>query len=335
MQSILNVKNLRTRFYTLDGVIHAVNGVSFTLDEGETLAIVGESGCGKSVTVMSILQMIPRPPGRIAGGQAVFFDGVSSRGLLKLGEREMRQVRGAEIGFIFQDPLTSLNPVLTIGSQIAESLMEHLQMSESEARERTIELLTYVGIPGAAQRYDDYPHQFSGGMRQRVMIAIAISCSPKVLIADEPTTALDVTVQAQIVELVSQLRSEMGMAVIWITHDLGVVAGIADRVMVMYGGQVAERARVDDLYERPQHPYTDGLLCALPRLDAQEPERLLCIEGSPPDLLVPPTHCQFAFRCQYAFDRCWADVPPLVSVGFRHKVACFYDLEKGRPRHDV
>jgi len=335
MPPILDVRNLQVRFYTLDGIVHAVNGVSFTLDEGETLAIVGESGCGKSVTTMSILQMIPRPPGRITAGQAIFFDGLSNRDLIKLSESEIRQVRGGEIGFIFQDPLTSLNPVMTIGQQIAESLVEHLHMSEGEARERTIELLEYVGIPGAAQRYGNYPHQFSGGMRQRVMIAIAIACSPKILIADEPTTALDVTVQAQIVDLVSQLRSELGMAVIWITHDLGVVAGLADRVMVMYGGQVAERARVDDLYEQPRHPYTIGLLGALPRLDEREGRRLASVEGSPPDLLVAPKHCQFVWRCPYVLERCWAETPPLLPVGDRHKVACFYNVDQGRPRDDV
>ncbi len=335
MPPVLDVKNLITRFYTLDGVVHAVNGVSFTLDEGETLAIVGESGCGKSVTMMSILQMIPRPPGRIAGGVAAYYDGIGTHDLLALSESEIRRIRGGEIGFIFQDPLTSLNPVMNIGQQIAESLMEHLNMSEGEARQRTIELLEDVGIPGAERRYGNYPHQFSGGVRQRVMIAIAIACSPKILIADEPTTALDVTVQAQIVDLVSHLRSELGMAVIWITHDLGVVAGIADRVMVMYGGQVAERAFVDDLYEEPRHPYTIGLLGALPRLDEREERRLASVEGSPPDLLMAPTHCQFVWRCPYAFERCWAEVPPLVPVDTRHKVACFYSVEDGRPRDDV
>ncbi len=335
MAPVLDVRNLLVRFYTLDGIVHAVNGVSFTLDEGETLAIVGESGCGKTVTMMSVLQMIPRPPGRIAGGQAIFFDGLTSRDLLTLSESEIRHVRGGQIGFIFQDPLTSLNPVLTIGAQIAESLTEHMNMSSDEARQRTIELLEYVGIPGAAQRYDNYPHQFSGGMRQRVMIAIAIACSPRLLVADEPTTALDVTVQAQIVDLVSHLRSEMGMAVIWITHDLGVVAGMADRVMVMYGGQVAERARVDDLYEQPQHPYTIGLLGALPRLDEHQNRRLTSIEGFPPDLLTAPRHCQFAWRCPFAFERCWAEIPPLIPVGQRHRVACFYDLERGRPRDEI
>jgi oligopeptide transport system ATP-binding protein len=332
MPPILDVRNLVTRFYTLDGVVHAVNGVSFTLQEGETLAIVGESGCGKSVTMLSLLRMIPEPPGKIASGQAIFYDGVTSRDLLELSPAQIRSIRGHHIGFIFQDPLASLNPVLTIGLQISESLIEHLGMSKEDARKRTIELLDHVGIPGARQRYDDYPHQFSGGMRQRVMIAIAIACSPNILIADEPTTALDVTVQAQIVSLVARLRSELNVAVIWITHDLGVVAGMADRVMVMYGGQVAERARVDDLYDEPQHPYTMGLLGALPRLDDTESRRLVSIEGFPPDLLVAPTHCQFAFRCPYAFDRCWQEMPPLLPVGVRHQVACFYDVEKGVPR---
>jgi oligopeptide transport system ATP-binding protein len=335
MPPLLDVRNLVTRFYTLDGIVHAVNGISFTLDEGETLAIVGESGCGKSVTMLSILQMIPRPPGRIAGGQAVFFDGMSSRDLLALPEAEIRRVRGAQIGFIFQDPLTSLNPVMTIGEQISESLVQHLKMSVGEARQRTVELLGYVGIPGAAERYGSYPHQFSGGMRQRVMIAIAIACSPKILIADEPTTALDVTVQAQITDLVSHLRSELGMAVIWITHDLGVVAGLADRVMVMYGGHVAERAKVDDLYEQPQHPYTVGLLGALPRLDDETSRRLVSIDGTPPDLYKSPRHCQFAWRCPQVMERCWEEVPPLIPVGDRHKVACFYDIRHGRPRDDV
>jgi oligopeptide transport system ATP-binding protein len=332
MPPVLDVRNLVTRFHTLDGIVYAVNGVSFALDEGETLAIVGESGCGKSVTMMSLLRMIPIPPGEIAGGEAVFFDGTQSRDLIKLSPAEIRSVRGHQIGFIFQDPLTSLNPVLTIGLQISESLSEHLGMSGEEARRRTIELLELVGIPGASQRYNDYPHQFSGGMRQRVMIAIAIACMPTLLIADEPTTALDVTVQAQIVELITQLKSELHMSVIWITHDLGVVAGMADRVMVMYGGQVVERARVDDLYELPHHPYTIGLLSALPRLDAAESSRLTSIEGFPPDLLTAPSHCQFAWRCDHAFERCWQATPPLTMIGPRHEVACFYDVECGRPR---
>jgi oligopeptide transport system ATP-binding protein len=335
MTPVLDVRNLVTRFYTLDGIVYAVNGVSFTLEEGETLAIVGESGCGKSVTMLSLLRMIPEPPGKIASGQAIFNDGVVGRDLLQMSPAEIRSVRGHRIGFIFQDPLASLNPVLTIGLQIAESLMEHLGMSNEEARKRSIELLEHVGIPGAEERYNNYPHQFSGGMRQRVMIAIAIACSPTILIADEPTTALDVTVQAQIVDLVTHLRRDLGMSVIWITHDLGVVAGMADRVIVMYGGLVAEQARVDDLYEYPQHPYTIGLLGALPRLDDTVSRRLVSIDGFPPDLLTAPAHCQFSFRCPYAFDRCWQEIPSLVQVGVRHRVACFFDVDKGEPRSDI
>ncbi|MBI3361550.1 MAG: ABC transporter ATP-binding protein [Chloroflexi bacterium] len=334
MPPILEVKNLVTRFYTQDGVVHAVNGVSFELEEGETLAIVGESGCGKSVTMMSLLRLIPNPPARIEAGQAIFDDGFGARDLLGLPEPDLRQVRGGRIGFVFQDPLTSLNPVLTIGEQIAESLIEHLRMPEGPARERAVELLEHVGLPAARERYTNYPHQFSGGMRQRVMIAMAIACVPKILIADEPTTALDVTIQAQIVDLVTRLRGELGMAVIWITHDLGVVAGIADRVQVMYGGMVAERARVDDLYDCPQHPYTIGLLGALPRLDDTTNKRLVNIKGSPPDLLTAPAHCPFAARCPYAFERCWREVPALRPAGVGHHVACFFDVENGRPRDD-
>jgi oligopeptide transport system ATP-binding protein len=332
VQPILEVKNLTTKFNTLDGTVHAVNNVSFILDERETLAIVGESGCGKTVTMLSLLRMIPEPPARITGGQALLFDGISTRDLLKLSKAEIRQVRGKEIGFIFQDPLTSLNPVLTIGQQISESLVEHLGLTNAQARNRTYELLDLVGIPDPKRRYSNFPHQFSGGMRQRVMIAIAIACLPKVLIADEPTTALDVTVQAQIVELVARLKEDLNMAVIWITHDLGVVAGLADRVMVMYGGQVAERAYVDELYINPQHPYTVGLLGALPRADESQSRRLVSIEGSPPDLYAEPSHCQFSFRCPFAFERCWQNIPSLITVGYRHKLACFYDLKKGRIR---
>jgi oligopeptide/dipeptide ABC transporter ATP-binding protein len=333
MPPILQVRNLVTHFHTSDGVVHAVNGVSFDLEEGETLAIVGESGCGKSVTMMSLLRLIPMPPARIESGEALLRDGFGTRDLLKLSEAEIRQVRGGTIGFIFQDPMTSLNPVLTVGQQIAEALVEHLRLSEGQARARTVELLNHVGIPGAASRVNDYPHQFSGGMRQRVMIAMAIACSPKILIADEPTTALDVTVQAQIVDLVMRLREELGMSVIWITHDLGVVAGMADRVQVMYAGQVAERARVDDLYEEPEHPYTHGLLGALPRLDGAESKRLVNIQGSPPDLRLPPTHCPFAFRCPFVFERCWQEMPPLLPTAVQHEVACFYDIARGRPRN--
>jgi oligopeptide transport system ATP-binding protein len=332
MSRILEVRDLITKFYTLDGVVHAVNGVSFDLDEGETLAIVGESGSGKSVTMMSILGLIPSPPGKVEQGEAFFTTTDGRRDLLTMSREELRDVRGGEIGFVFQDPISTLNPILTIGEQIAETLTRHLRMTKQEAHERTIKLLTSVGIPDPGLRYKAYPFQFSGGMRQRVVIAIAIACTPKIIIADEPTTALDVTVQAQIADLFRRLRDELGVAIIWITHDLGVVAGLAERVLVMYGGLPAEIAQVDDLYERPHHPYTLGLLGALPRLDARESRRLVSIRGAPPDLLIPLQHCPFAWRCDYAFDRCWEEIPPLLTVDVRHQAACFYDMEKGRPR---
>jgi len=332
MSKILEVTDLVTKFYTLDGVVNAVNGVSFDLSEGETLAIVGESGSGKSVTMMSLLGLIPSPPGKVESGEALYTTPEGSRDLLQLSPEELRDVRGGQIGFVFQDPISTLNPILTVGEQISEVLTRHLGMSKREARVRTLKLLTSVGIPDPELRYKSYPFQFSGGMRQRVVIAIAISCTPQIIIADEPTTALDVTVQAQIVDLFRKLRAELGVAVIWITHDLGVVAGVADRVLVMYGGRPAEVALVDDLYEHPQHPYTLGLLGALPRLDIRESKRLLSIRGAPPDLLLPLVHCPFAWRCDYAFDRCWEEIPPLITVAVRHQAACFYDLEKGGPR---
>ena len=332
MPRVLAVRDLVTKFYTLDGVVNAVNGVSFDLNEGEMLAIVGESGSGKSVTMMSLLGLIPSPPGKVEAGQALFTTEEGTRDLLQMSEHELRNVRGGQIGFVFQDPISSLNPVMTIGEQIAETLTRHLGLSRAQARERTLELLSNVGIPDPEMRYKAYPFQFSGGMRQRVVIAIAISCNPKIVIADEPTTALDVTVQAQIVELFQQLREELGIAVIWITHDLGVVAGTADRVLVMYAGRPAEVALVDDLYEDPQHPYTVGLLGALPRLDSHEERRLVSIRGTPPDLLLPLRHCPFAWRCDHAFDRCWQEIPPLQEVKAQHWSACFYDLEKGGPR---
>jgi oligopeptide transport system ATP-binding protein len=335
MSTILEVKNLITRFYSVDGVVHALNQVSFELEEGETLAVVGESGSGKSVTMMSLLALIPQPPGKIEGGEALFYDNGTSQDLLKMSDNEVRHIRGNKIGFIFQDPISSLNPTMTIGNQIAESMMEHLGLGQSEARTRTIKLLEEVGIADAARRFDSYPHEFSGGMRQRVMIAIAVACQPRIVVADEPTTALDVTVQAQIIELVKRLQAHMGMAVIWITHDLGVVAGLADRVLVMYGGTVVEDALVDDLYEHPQHPYTIGLLRAIPTVDEtgeEETETLESIEGSPPDLLHELRSCPFAPRCDYVFDRCWQELPPQSVVAPRHKAACFYDVDLERPR---
>ena len=324
---LLEVKGLKTQFFTQDGVVHAVNGISYQLKESETLGIVGESGCGKSVGVMSIMRLIPIPPGKIVAGQVLF----QGRDLLKISDEEMRSVRGNKIAMIFQDPMTSLNPVLTIGRQVSEALELHMGMSRAEARQRTIELLEMVGIPSAADRVDDYPHQFSGGMRQRVMIAMGLSCNPELLIADEPTTALDVTIQAQIIELVKKLRDEIGMAIIWITHDLGVVAGLADRVAVMYAGFIVEEAPVKELYANPRHPYTLGLLGSLPRLDEQRGRRLVSIEGLPPDLIDLPRGCPFYARCNYRVERCQAENPELEPAGPNHTVACWVDVTTAKP----
>jgi oligopeptide transport system ATP-binding protein len=327
MPSLLDVKGLTTQFFTQDGIVHAVNGISYTLNEGETLGIVGESGSGKSVGVMSLMRLIPTPPGKISGGE-VLFEG---RDLLKISDDEMRSIRGNKIAMIFQDPMTSLNPVLTVGRQISEALELHLGMDKKQARERTIELLKMVGIPSAADRIGNYPHQFSGGMRQRVMIAMGLSCNPQLLIADEPTTALDVTIQAQIISLVKRLRDEIGMAIIWITHDLGVVAGLADRVMVMYAGRIVEESPVKELYKNPRHPYTLGLLGSIPRLDEDRPDKLASIEGLPPDLVDYPKGCPFYARCRYRLDRCLEAPPPLEPVGVGHKAACYVDVTTAQP----
>lgn len=335
MSTILQVRDLVTRFYTFDGVVHALNGVNFDLDEGETLAIVGESGSGKSVTMLSLLHLLPMPPAKIEGGQAIFQENGNGIDLLNLSKTEISRIRGAKIGFIFQDALSALNPVMTVGDQIVESLVEHLKMGRDQARRRAIELLDRVGIPAASHRIKNYPHQFSGGMRQRVMIAVAIACNPKIVIADEPTTALDVTVQAQIVELAQRLQAELNMAVIWITHDLGVVAGMADRVLVMYAGCPVEIAPVDLLYENACHPYTIGLMGALPRLGQVAARRLVSIEGTPPDLLEKPHHCQFVWRCPYAFERCWQEIPKSEEIRPGQFVSCFYDVAKGEPRYDA
>jgi len=325
---ILDVQGLETTFKTPDGTVHAVNGVSFGLKEGETLGVVGESGCGKSVTMLSVLGLIASPPGKVIAGKAFF----SGQDLLKMSNEEIRHVRGAQIGMIFQDPMTSLNPVLTIGRQLEEPLILHIGMTKSQASDRAAELLSMVGIPNAKDRLKDYPHQYSGGMRQRVMIAMALSCSPQVLIADEPTTALDVTIQAQIMDLVKRLRDELGMAIIWITHDLGVVAGLAERVLVMYGGLIIEEAAVNDLYANPTHPYTIGLLGSLPRVDEKIHTKLYSIEGSPPVLYQKPNVCPFAPRCRWAMERCWKENPVLEPVSPEHRVACWVDTKTGRPR---
>ncbi|MFW2380625.1 MAG: ABC transporter ATP-binding protein [Acidimicrobiales bacterium] len=328
-EPVLDVKNLTTQFNTQDGTVHAVNGVGFELREGEFLGVVGESGSGKSVTMMSLLKLIPMPPGEVVAGEVHF----ENQDLLQIKLDDLRQVRGGRIGFIFQDPMTSLNPVITIGKQITESLFLHTDLSKKEANNRALELLSLVGIPDAGQRLKSYPHELSGGMRQRVMIAMALACSPKVIIADEPTTALDVTIQAQIIEIVRDLRTKLGTALIWITHDLGVVAGLADRVLVMYGGRIVEEAPVRELYANPQHPYTVGLLESVPRLD-QKGHDLYSIEGQPPGMYKKPSSCSFAPRCPHAFERCINEVPELRIVSPGHKAACFFDLQTGEPHHD-
>jgi len=325
---LLDVDNLSTRFHIAEGTVYAVNGVSFTLNECESLAVVGESGCGKSVTMLSLMGLIPIPPGEIASGQALY----RGRDLLKLSENELEHMRGKEIAMVFQDPMTALNPVLSIERQLREPLRVHLGMDDNASRNRAIELLELVGIPDAASRIKAYPHQFSGGMRQRAMIAMALSCTPTLLIADEPTTALDVTIQAQITELVKRLRDELGMAIIWITHDLGVVAGLAERVLVMYSGFIVEEAPVENIYEDPRHPYTQALLAALPRVDRHRHDRLKSIPGAPPNLLIEPKGCPFAARCELVIERCRHENPKLELVAPMHSIACWMDVNTGKPR---
>ena len=325
---LLDVQGLETQFKTPDGIVHAVNGVSFGLTEGETLAVVGESGCGKSVTMLSVLRLIPSPPGKVIAGKALY----QGKDLLAMTDDEIRHVRGAQIAMVFQDPMTSLNPVMTIGKQLMEPLQLHLGMNNQQATDRAVELLEMVGISEARQHLKDYPHQFSGGMRQRVMIAMALSCNPQILIADEPTTALDVTIQAQIVDLVKRLRNELGMTIVWITHDLGIVAGLAQRVLVMYGGYIIEEADVKELFANPSHPYTLGLIGSLPKIDDDARTRLYSIEGMPPVLYQKPEACPFAPRCKYVADRCWKENPVLEKIGPDHKVACFVDVKTGRAR---
>lgn len=325
---VLAVRGLKTVFRTRGGEIHAVNDVSFHLERGELLGVVGESGSGKSVTMMSLIGLLPMPPAEIRAGTVMLGD----QDLLRITPEALRDVRGAKVGFVFQDPMTSLNPVFNVGFQIAEPLRRHMGLTKAQAADRAVELLELVGIPDARKRLGDYPHQFSGGMRQRVMIAIALACDPDVLIADEPTTALDVTIQAQILELVKELRQKLGMAIIWITHDLGVIAGIADRVMVMYGGQVVEQAPVKDLFANPQHPYTRALLKTIPSLTGTRADRLQVIEGQPPIMTAAPTACAFRDRCTHRFARCDAENPQRRSldaraVGFGHDVACHWTPE--------
>ena len=317
--NLLEVRNLSTYFFQEESTVKAVDDISYDLQEGETLALVGESGCGKSVSALSVINLIPDPPGRIVSGEVLFED----VDLAKLNEQQLRAIRGKEIAMIFQEPMTSLNPVLTIGRQLTEALELHLEMSGTEARNRAVELLDMVGIPDGAQRLKSYPHQFSGGMRQRVMIAMALSCNPKLLIADEPTTALDVTIQAQILELIQRLCQELGTAVILITHNLGVVARYARRVNVMYAGKIIERGLAREIYYEPAHPYTLGLLRSVPRLDVTRRSRLEGVEGLPPDLDFLPKGCAFYPRCPFHMERCLEEIPPLEPVADGHVAACW------------
>lgn len=319
-EQLLKVDKLQTHFFTRDGVVKAVDGVSYTLDRGETIGIVGESGSGKSVTAMTIMGLIPQPPGKIVGGD-ILFKGES---LLAMSPAEFRSIRGNRIAMIFQDPMTSLNPVYRIGHQIAESLRLHKGMSKKEGLARAVELLDMVGIPNPEQRAKDYPHQFSGGMRQRVMIAMALSCEPDILIADEPTTALDVTIQAQILELMEDLQKRTGTAIVMITHDLGVVADMADKIMVMYAGRAVEEGTADEIFYNPLHPYTWGLMRSIPRPDVDEKSPLNPIEGNPPSLIDLPTGCAFNPRCPYAQDICRTTSPVYRDIDGAHGSACHF-----------
>jgi peptide/nickel transport system ATP-binding protein/oligopeptide transport system ATP-binding protein len=328
-EALVEVKNLQTYFYTEEGVVKAVDGVDYEIYPGETLGIVGESGCGKSVTSLSIMRLVESPPGKIEGG-VINFQG---KDLTKLSEKEMRKIRGNDISMIFQEPMTSLNPVYTVGDQIIEAIMLHKGVKRKEARQQAIEMLQKVGIPLPEQRVDEYPHQLSGGMRQRVMIAMALSCDPQLLIADEPTTALDVTIQAQILELMNSLKESYGMAIMMITHDLGVIAEVSDRVAVMYAGKVVEYTDVDSLFEDPKHPYTWGLMNSIPKLD-KDVERLEAIPGSVPSPLNFPEGCKFNTRCPLAEGKCFTDEPELIDAEAGHKVRCwrYKDLEDIKAR---
>ena len=320
MEKILEVKDLRVSFHTYAGEVQAVRGISFYLKKGETLAVVGESGCGKTVTSKSLMRLIPEPPGEIKKGSKILFDG---KDISIMSEKELRELRGSDISMIFQDPMTSLNPTMTIGKQIAESLIIHRGMSKTEAMNEAIKMLELVNIPDASTRAHQYPHEFSGGMRQRAMIAIALACNPKILIADEPTTALDVTIQAQIMELIADLQEKLGTAVILVTHDLGVVADVADRIQVMYAGQIIEHGTIDEIFKNPQHPYTWALLQSVPRLDTKNKGKLYSLQGTPPDLLKPPVGCSFAARCEYAMQICREEMPEVTTLSENHEVCCW------------
>lgn len=325
MQTLLEVRDLKTHFFTPEGVVKAVDGISYDVKEGETVALVGESGCGKSVSVLSIMRLIPKPQGRIIGGQ-IIFDG---KDLLKLDDGGIRGIRGKEMAMVFQEPMTSLNPVLTIGRQLMETLEIHLKMGKSQAKNRAMELLRLVGIPDAEQRLSQYPHQFSGGMRQRMMIAMALSCKPKLILADEPTTALDVTIQAQILELLKDLSQRFGVAIIIITHNLGIVARYADRMNMMYAGKLIERGTCKEIYHNPRHPYTIGLLRSVPRLDQPRKAKLDPIEGQPPEMVDLPPGCSFLDRCKFAIGRCANEAPPLMAAGEDHLSACWIAKKLG------
>ena len=331
MAKLLDIHNLRTQFKTSAGVVKAVDGISYDVKQGETVAIVGESGCGKSVGAMSILRLIPDPPGKIVDG-TIEFEG---RNLLELDDEEIRKVRGGQISMVFQEPMTSLNPVLTIGQQLTETIVLHLKMSDSEAEARALDLLGMVGISDAARRLKQYPHHLSGGMRQRVMIALALSCEPKLIIADEPTTALDVTIQAQILELMKDLSRRLGVALIIITHNLGVVARYADRVNVMYAGKIVEMGSAEQVYHNPCHPYTVGLLASVPRMDQHRGKRLVPIEGQPPDLTKLDDGCSYRFRCRWAIDKCATDYPPLEEIGNGQLAACWRMREMNALRKEA
>ena len=330
MATLLEVKNLKTHFFTMEGVVKAVDGVSYELNEGETLGLVGESGCGKSVSALSVMRLIPDPPGKIIDGE-ILLDGED---ILQIDMEGMREVRGAKIAMVFQEPMTSLNPVLTVERQITETLQLHMGMSKLESQRESVNLLTRVGIPDPEMRIKQYPHQFSGGMRQRVMIAMALSCNPRLIIADEPTTALDVTIQAQILDLMKSLTTELGVALIVITHNLGVVARYADRVNIMYAGKVIERGEAREIYSNPRHPYTVGLLRSVPRLDLPRRAKLDPIEGQPPDLINLPPGCAFRERCRWAIDKCATDTPELVETSDGHLSACFRADELGATEID-